>query len=140
MKTFVKIIKSTIFAAVLLQCAVSCTHDNIEEIFIDREWTLSLIKEGAIERYSSKKYRVLFTEESFNAIMPSGSTINGKWKADNKNRSFQCWDISTSGSFKGDTIGEKMLQIFTNATSYDGDTNWLQIKQQKNVYMQFYSK
>lgn len=41
---------------------------------------------------------------------------------------------------RGDTIGEKMLNIFTNAKSYEGDTNWLQIKQQKNTYMQFYSR
>lgn len=140
MKTFAERTKSVIFAATLLLCAASCTHDDITEIFVDREWTLSLVKEGAVVRYSDKKYRVIFTEEDFNATTPNGSAINGKWKADNKSRSFQCWNIRTTGSLKGDTIGEKMLNIFTNATSYDGDTNWLQIKQHKNTYMQFYSK
>ena len=101
---------------------------------------MSLVREGAVERYSNKKYKVIFTDEEFNAIMPGGSAITGKWKADNKSRSFQCWGIKTTGSLRGDTIGEKMLNIFTNAKSYEGDTNWLQIKQQKNTYMQFYSR
>ena len=32
-----------------------------------------------------------------------------------------------------------MVQILTHAKKYSGDTNWLQIKQQENVYMQFYN-
>ena len=71
--------------------------------------------------------------------MPNGAAINGKWEANGNSRKFQCWNINTTGNLKGDTIAEKMLQIFQNAKSYDGDTNWLQIKQQKNVFMQFYS-
>ena len=140
MKTFAETVKRIIFATMLLLATASCTHDDIGEIFIDREWTLSLVKEGAIKRYSNKKYNVLFTDENFNVTTPGGAGIKGEWAADNKNRTFHCWNIKTTGSLKGDTIAEKMLQIFTNATSYDGDTNWLQIKEQKNVYMQFYSK
>lgn len=140
MKTFVKTVKRIIFASTILLIVASCAHDDIGEIFIDRDWTLSLVKEGSVIRYSNKLYKVSFTEDAFNATTPSGSTISGKWNADNKNRSFHCWNIKTAGSLKGDTIAEKMLNIFTNATSYDGDTNWLQIKQQKNTYMQFYNR
>ena len=106
----------------------------------DGEWVISYIQEGAIKRYSDKKYNVHFIDNNFNATTPSGAQIKGKWEADGKSRKFHCWNIQTTGSFKGDTIAQKMLQIFTDATAYDGDTNWLQIKQQKNVYMQFYSK
>ena len=80
MKILAEKIKSAIFAVLLLLCVVSCTHDDIKEIFIDREWTLSLVREGAVERYSNKKYKVIFTDEEFNAIMPGGSAITGKWK------------------------------------------------------------
>ena len=137
---FAERIKSIIFATALILTLASCNNeDNITEIFREREWTLSLVKEGSIERYSNKKYTVQFAESSFTAAMPGGATIRGKWEADGGTKSFRCWDIRTEGSIKGDTIAEKMLQIFQNATSYDGDTNWLQIKQQKNTYMQFYS-
>ena len=138
---FAESIKRTIFATLLIICAVSCSNDdNITEIFRDREWALSLVREGSVERYSDKRYNVKFAETTFTATMPGGATISGKWEADGSSRSFRCWNVRTDGSIKGDTIAEKMLQIFTNATSYDGDTNWLQIKQQKNVYMQFYSR
>lgn len=142
MKILAEKIKSAIFAVLLLLCVASCTHDDIKEIFIDREWTLTYILREDSVQYDNrgKKYKVIFTDEEFNAIMPGGSAITGKWKADNKSRSFQCWGIKTTGSLRGDTIGEKMLNIFTNAKSYEGDTNWLQIKQQKNTYMQFYSR
>lgn len=141
MNYFAEKIKSAIFAAALILTLASCSsEDDITEIFRDREWTLSLVKEGSVERYSSKKYNVLFAESSFKAATPGGATISGKWEADGGTKSFRCWDVRTEGNIKGDTIAEKMLQIFRNATSYDGDTNWLQIKQQNNVYMQFYSK
>lgn len=140
MKIFAGKIKYAIFAAALVLALTSCSEDDITEIFRDREWTLSLVKEGAVERYSNKKYNVQFAESSFEAFMPGGATINGKWEADGSSKKFRCWDVRTQGSIKGDTIAEKMLQIFQNATSYDGDTNWLKIKQQKNVFMQFYSK
>ena len=141
MNNFAGRVKSAIFATTLLLLFASCSNDdNITEIFREREWTLSLVKEGAVERYSNKKYKVQFADNSFDATMPGGATIHGKWEADGGTKSFRCWDVRTEGSIKGDTIAEKMLQIFRDATSYDGDTNWLQIKQQKNVYMQFYSK
>lgn len=140
MKTFAEKIKSTIFALLIMLAVTGCSKDDdIGEIFVDREWTLSIVKEGAVEYYSSKKYNVKFTETQFNASTPGGASISGKWEADGGTRMFRCWDIRTSGTIKGDTIAEKMLNIFNAATMYDGDTNWLQIKQDKNVYMQFYN-
>lgn len=141
MKNIAEQFKRVIFATLLILCAASCDNkDDITGIFREQEWTLSLVKEGAVERYSDKKYRVKFAETTFDATMPGGSAISGRWEANGSTKRFRCWDIRTSGTIKGDTIAEKMLQIFTNAKSYDGDTNWLQIKQQDNVYMQFYSK
>ena len=141
MKFFAGKIKSAICAASLILVLASCNNeDSIKEIFRDREWTLSLVKEGAVERYSGKKYNVQFAESTFTAAMPGGATISGKWEADGSTRKFRCWNVRTEGSIKGDTIAEKMLQIFQNATSYNGDTNWLQIKQEKETYMQFYSR
>lgn len=141
MKTFVKRTKRAIFAIMLMLTATACTQDDdIKDIFVERAWTLSYIQEGSVKRFSNKKYDVSFIDNSFNATAPNGATISGKWEADGDSRRFRCWNIQTTGSFKGDTIAQKMLQIFTDATAYDGDTHWLQIKQQKNVFMQFYSK
>ena len=120
---------------------VACTpQDDIAEIFTEQEWTLSLVQEGSKKRYSDKKYNVTFEDTEFSASTPNGGSISGKWEANGSDRSFRCWNVQSAGDFKNDTIAQKMLQIFRNATSYDGDTNWLQIKEQKNVYMQFYSK
>lgn len=141
MKTFAKKTTRIIFAFFMLLTTVACTQeDDINDIFEEREWTLSYIQEGTTKRYSNKKYNVIFAGNSFNATTPGGAKISGKWEADGNSRKFQCLDVRSSGSLKGDTIAQKMLQIFTDATAYDGDTNWLQIKQQKNVFMQFYSK
>lgn len=141
MKTFAKRTKRTIFAVILILGTVACTHDDdIKDIFEEREWALSYVQEGTIKRFSDKKYSVQFIDNSFNATMPGGATISGKWEADGDSRKFRCWSIQATGNLKNDTIAQKMLQIFTDATAYDGDTHWLQIKQQKNVFMQFYSK
>lgn len=143
MKTFAKRTKRTIFAVILILVAVACTQDDdIKDIFEEREWTLSYVQEGNVKRFSdsNKRYNVQFIDNSFNATTPGGATISGKWEADGDSRKFHCWGIQTTGSFKSDTIAQKMLQIFTDATEYDGDTHWLQIKQHKNVFMQFYSK
>lgn len=139
MKTFAKTTKSIIFVVALLLGIQACNpDDNIGEIFIDRQWTLTYIREGSVQYENrGKKYSVLFTQDGFSATTPSGSAINGKWAANGKTRKFNCWNIQTTGSLKGDTIAEKMLHIFTNATSYNGDTNWLHIKKDKNTYMQF---
>ena len=42
---------------------------------------------------------------------------------------------------KGTIITDAITEIIGEfIETHDGDTNWLQIKEQKNVYMQFYSK
>lgn len=142
MKIFVETTKRIIFAATFALTLTACTpDDNISEIFVGRQWTLSYIQEGSVKRYNgAKKYDVLFTDATFSATTPSGSTISGKWEANGETRKFHCWNVQTTGTLKGDTIAEKMLRIFTDATSYDGDTNWLQIKKDKKTFMQFYNK
>ena len=73
--------------------------------------------------------------------MPNGSMLKGTWSADGgTNHSFYCRDIEKDGKITGDTIAEKMYNILSNAANYEGDTNWLQIKQNKKTYMQFYNK
>ena len=141
MKTFVERAKRTIFVATLMLALSACTQDDdITDIFTGRGWTLSYVQDGATKRYSTKKYDVQFIDNTFNATSPGGATISGRWEADGNSRKFHCWNVQSTGSLKGDTIAQKMLQIFTDATSYDGDTHWLQIKQNKSTFMQFYSK
>ena len=51
MKIFVETTKRIIFAATFALTLTACTpDDNISEIFVGRQWTLSYIKEGYVKR------------------------------------------------------------------------------------------
>ena len=142
MKHIVKKINRVIFALILPFAAVSCIgDDDINAIFKERDWKLTYIKEGSVQRYTKEKiYSIEFLDRTFTATTPSGATITGNWIANgDASRSFSCNNIRTSGNIKGDTIALKMREILTNAVSYSGDTNWLQIKQEEKVFMQFYN-
>ena len=133
--------KKIIFAAMLIASIVSCSkEDDIDEIFVERDWKLSFVQEGSIRRNSDKNYSILFGENTFEATLPNGTTIKGSWKANGDTREFRCANVRASGSLKGDTIAEKMLNILTNAKMYEGDTHYLQIKEQDKVYLQFYNR
>ena len=142
MKHIAKQIIRAIFALSLPFVAVSCVgDDDINAIFRERTWKLTYIKEGSVQRYTKEKvYSIEFLERTFTATMPNGATITGNWLANgDSSHSFTCNNIRTNGNIKGDTIALKMRDILTNAKSYSGDTNWLQIKQQENTFMQFYN-
>lgn len=141
MKTIAVQIKRVIFALVFASAVSACTSDDdIKEIFVDREWKLTYINDGSVKRYTKgKEYKVTFLDGSFKVAIPGGASIDGKWKANGDTREFRCSDIRSGGIAAGDTIAQKMLQIFTNAQKYSGDTNWLQIIQQDNLFMQFYN-
>ena len=65
MKTFAKKTTRIIFAFFMLLTTVACTQeDDINDIFEEREWTLTYIQEGTTQRYSNKKYNVIFAGNS----------------------------------------------------------------------------
>lgn len=133
--------KRIIYAIMLLMAIVSCNkEDDIDDIFVGRNWKLSYIQEGNIRRNSNKDYSILFQENIFEATLPGGKNIKGNWRANGETRSFNCANVKASGSLRGDTIAEKMLQILTKAQNYAGDENYLQIKEQHNVYIQFHNR
>lgn len=127
--------------AMALAMTACNTTDDINAIFRERTWYLTYIKLADAERYPKDKlYSINFKNDNFEARMPNGAAITGKWHADgSKNRSFNCTQIKKEGNFAGDTIAEYMYKIISNAKNYNGDTNWLQIKQDKNTFMQFYN-
>ena len=139
MKHIGKTIKRITFVLLLLTSTMACTsEDDIEEIFVDRTWTLTYIKEGATTRYTEgKKYSILFSDNAFTATTPGGNTITGYWQANGDNRTFTCSNVRTNGNISKDTIAQKMRDILVSSKKYEGDTNWLRIKQQENVYMLF---
>ena len=142
MKYIAKQINKAIFALILPFVAISCvSEDDINAIFREQEWKLTYIKEGSVQRYTKDKiYSIEFFEKTFTVTTPKGVTITGSWYANgNSSHSFECSNVQTRGNLSGDTIGLKMRDILKNANSYSGDTNWLQIKQQDNVFMQFYN-
>ena len=131
-------------AAILsLTAIVACnSSDDVGEIFIGNNWKLSFIEEAGVRRWPSQQseYALTFTANNFNATTPSGGRISGHWSANGKTREFRCSNIRAEGIGTNDTIGNRMLQIFKNASTYDGDTHYLQMIKDKNHFMQFYNR
>lgn len=138
LNTLSKITISIMFACLAASCN---TTDDINAIFRERTWYLTYIKDSNTERYPKKNlYSINFKNDNFEALMPNGAIIKGKWYADpDGQHTFNCTQTRVEGSITGDTIAERMYSILKNAQNYNGDTNWLQIKQDKNIYMQFYN-
>ncbi len=131
---------TTILFISILLCTCS-QSDDITDIFMNRTWKLSFIKEG--ERNIDPKgiYNLKFFDGVFTTTTPKGATITGKWSADGDNRTFQCTQVNVSnGDIANDSIAKKMKVIFEKASKYEGDINYLQIKQQNNIYMQFHNR
>lgn len=121
----------------------SCDNgDDLNDIFSSHSWTLSFFNEGdkITSPSSNAKYIMTFYETTFVLTTPNGATITGNWTADNKKRTFDCWDIKYTESIKEDNIATKAKTMLVNARYYEGDSNWLQIQVQKNTYMQFHNK
>lgn len=137
------IAKGVILLSILLTVNACNNTDDISEIFNGRTWYLTYIKDSNGQHYpkNGQLYSISFKNESFEARMPNGTTITGKWYADGgASHIFHFRNIEKYGYISGDAIAEKMYGIIYKASSYDGDTNWLQIKQDKETYMQFYNK
>ena len=143
MKRYFNIPAKILMLFAVLFTATACnTDDDIDAIFREQTWYLTYVQDGNVKRHPehNKFYSIDFKNDNFTAITPNGAVIKGKWNADgDKSRSFRCYNVATEGSIKGDTIAERMYDIMKNAQNYGGDTNWLQIKQDKNRYMQFYN-
>ena len=135
-KIFSLLLMSMLFA--------SCdTGDDLEDIFISHPWTLSYFKEGVniTSPKNDAAYKMTFYDETFVLTTKNGVTITGNWTADNKDRTFVCSKVRVNGgSIRGDSIAQKAEHILKNARYYEGDTNWLQIQIQKNIFMQFHNK
>ena len=128
---------------VSLTAIVACNNsDDVSEIFIGNNWKLSFIEDAGVRRWPSQQsaYNLTFTANNFSATTPSGGRISGRWSANGKTREFRCNNIRSEGIGANDTIANRMLQIFKNAATYDGDTHYLQIKKDRNQFMQFYNR
>lgn len=122
-------------------CIAGCNNeDDITDIFMNRTWTLAFFNEGTTITPVKNEYKIRFYDSSFSATTPNGAIIAGNWEADGKSRTFRCTSISTNGNISSDTTTQKMKMFLQKANEYAGDITYLQIKQQKNVYMQFYNR
>lgn len=132
-----------VIALLALTLFIACNNsDDVSEIFIGHEWKLTYIEDGSIRRWPSHEsaYGLTFGANSFNATTPYGGKISGRWSADGKTRSFRCSGIMAEGIVANDTIATLMRQMLGEASSYDGDIHFLQIKTEKNHLMQFYNR
>lgn len=133
-----KILFILITAITLTGCDNS---DDLSEIFQNRTWQLAFFQEGTTRNIAKDGYSIRFYESSFTANTPSGAAIIGNWQADNKKRTMRCSNVRINeGSIANDTTATKMKLFLEKASSYNGDANWLQIRQQNNVYMQFHNR
>lgn len=140
MKTF-RIISSTLLLLTLLAVTSCDKGDDLDEIFLNRKWTLSFFKEGKNITPVKGNYTITFQENTFSVATPAKAIIEGYWNADSKKHTFDCTNVRvTSGSIAGDTTATKMKSFIEKATSYGGDANALQIKIQDNAFMQFHNK
>ena len=130
-----------IILALTLALAACDNGDDLNEIFRNRNWTLSFFGEGE-NIYSVKgDYKITFYENVFTVTTPNKSSIEGYWEADNKSHAFRCRQVRvTSGTIAGDTTALKMKNILEKATGYAGDANSLQIIEMPNKFMQFHNK
>lgn len=137
------IIKTALIILATISFASCNKEDDIQEIFIDRIWTLTFIQEGK-EHFvpqNNTAYIMLFKGNTFTLTTPADATITGNWQADGDSRTFRCSNIRTSGNITNDDIAKRMRNMLQNAVSYNGDANYLQIiVQQGNAFMQFYNK
>ena len=134
------IIKKILFIFIAVVICSCNDSDDIAEIFMNKTWKLSFIQEGT-ERVNAKDgYTMIFYENVFAISTPNGSDITGRWTVDNESRRLQCSEIKTNGNISNDATAVKMEIILKKATHYEGDANWLQIKQTDNIYMQFHNR
>lgn len=138
-----RIIKTALVILAAFTFASCNKEDDIQEIFIDRSWTLTFIQEGK-EHFvpqNNAAYIISFKGNTFTLTTPANATISGNWQADGGSRTFRCSSIRTSGNITNDDIAKRMRNMLQNAVSYNGDANYLQIiVQQGNAFMQFYNK
>ena len=134
--------KKIFFAFIATLLLTGCeSGDDLGEIFLNKTWKLSFFQEGRERNIAKDGYSIRFYESSFTANTPSGAAIVGNWQADNKNRTLRCTNVRVGdGSIAKDTTATKMKLFLEKASSYNGDANWLQIRQQDNVYMQFHNR
>ena len=133
--------KTFILFATLFIFAACEKNDDIDTIFRERTWYVTFVKEGNTTEYAKDKLYSFEFKNTLTVTMPNGATIKGNWYADGGgSHSFYCRNLKKEGKIIGDIIAEKVWEILNNAQSYEGDTNWLQIIQDKDTYIQLYNK
>lgn len=141
MKNILFLSKTFMLAAMLFLVVACDKNDDINAIFRERTWYVTYVKEGNTTEYSKGKLYSFEFKNTMTVTMPNGATIKGDWYADGGgSHSFYCRNLKTDGKIAGDIVAEKVRDILNNAQSYEGDTNWLQIIQNKDTYIQLYNK
>lgn len=145
MKKQQNIIKTFLISLFMALSLSSCDNkDDLQDIFIDRDWKLSFIQEGADKKApdnSKGDYLLVFNNNTLTLTTPSNAKITGSWQAGNDPRMFRCSNMKINGNIENDDIAKSMYRILKEAKTYGGDTNWLQIiVQSGNIYMQFHNK
>lgn len=149
-KHFIYILTVIITAATTLLSACD-NDDDIDAIFYGKTWYIvggyingqPFTSDDIKQLYptggaSANQYVINFATQTFSGKLIAGSSFSGTWSADANSRKFTMNFTQTSNIFSN-TLDKNIYEILSNATSYSGDENVMQINSSKGSYISFNS-
>ena len=125
----------------------SCDNeDDIDDIFVGKTWYVtgatingtSISGDDIKSLYvSPSSYMIYFSSDNtFSGILAASSNISGKWTADGKKQKMTM-TFSKAENVNSSTLSSNIYNILKDATSYSGDVNNIQIKEDKKNFVRF---
>ena len=141
---FFRFLLLLLIAAAPVLIATSCSsEDDLNAIFNGKTWYITGARINGQELTGDQlkslytnadAYRILFTSSTFSGALAPGSTINGTWSADGKDKTFQM-NFSTANYVEAATVSNLIYNILRYATTYSGDENVLKIQQDSDNFV-----
>lgn len=133
----------------LMPLFLSCDkEDDIDDIFIGKTWYVtgatingtSITGDDIKSLYvSPSSYMIYFSSDNtFNGILAAGSHISGSWNADGKKQKMSM-SFAKSENVNVTTLSSNIYNVLKDATSYSGDVNNIQIKEDHKNFVRFTS-
>ncbi|MBO4664819.1 MAG: DUF4847 family protein [Bacteroidaceae bacterium] len=127
----------------------SCTReDDINEIFLSKCWYINGIRHDgkeaekedmqAIFQNGQDCYRIVFNDGTFIATLSPTKVVTGRWSADGKKQALHFYNVDAPSNLS--TLDNEFVEIIQKATSYEGDSNVLLIKKDRNNFIRMCEK
>ena len=147
-----RLILFTLCSLLLVGCS---REDDIEEIFIGKEWHLAGFYQThdwdnpnmgtPINDYNSHTdltaYNVAFlTDGTVIVTLPQGCRMEGRWSADGVERTFTIteWNVVAGAPTRLSGYGKLMYDNLRKVAYYQGDSNYIRLfDESRRFFMQF---